>query len=128
MGEVALTTPKKMVWEGILGGPRKTICTYKEGKWVKATALAIPNLAIGAVNTITYGLTGAAKGVGEVLGITKEAKLSERSGLARGLLTWVGAIKKSLRGLLGRRLATKVLGAPSTGDINSLVIPHLPTA
>ncbi len=52
VGEVALTTPKNMIWDGVLGGPRKTLSTYKEGKWVKATALAVPNLAIGAVNAV----------------------------------------------------------------------------
>lgn len=128
VGKVAITTPINMVWEGILGGPRKTMETYGEGKRMEAIGLAIPNLALGAVNTITYGVTGVAKGVGEVLGITKGAKLSERSGLARGLLTWIGAIKKSVRGLLGRRLAKKVLGEPSTGVPDSLVMPYLPVA
>ena len=125
VGEVALTTPKKMVWEGILGGPRKTYSTFKEGQWIKATALAVPNLAIGAINTATYAVTGVAKSIGKVLGVGKEGKLDERSGIGRGLVTWFGAIKKSVRGLFGQRLAKKMFGEPGAATGDSLVIPHV---
>lgn len=125
VGELAIATPKNVVWEGILGGPRKTISTYGEGKWVKATALAVPNLAIGAVNAATYAVTGAVKSVGKVLGVGKEGKLDERSGIGRGLVTWFGAIKKSIRGLFGQRLAKKLFGEPGAGTGDSLVIPHV---
>lgn len=131
VGKVAITTPKDMIWEGILGGPRKTMKTYGEGKWVQATAFALPNLALGAVNTVTYGLGGVANSILKVAGVEvvkgeKKLRLSERSGIARGLITWIGAIKKSARGLFGKRLAKKVLGEPSTGTSDSLVMPYLP--
>lgn len=130
VGEAA-RTPFKAVWKGILGGPRETMKTYGEGKWVQATAFALPNLALGAVNTVTYGLGGVANSILKVAGVEvvkgeKKLRLSERSGIARGLITWIGAIKKSARGLFGKRLAKKVLGEPSTGTSDSLVMPYLP--